>query len=294
MKKASTKSTSAPNPAKATDPVIISVSYLKSAWAAGREDNISLIAAGIAHYALLALVPALGALVLGYGIFADPETVAGHIRVLSENLPGAAAQIIGEQLRNVSEGADGTKGLGLLASLLIALFGARNGARALMTGLNIAFHASEMRGFMRGNLVALAITAAGIVVLVVVGSASAAIAAVTGPAGAAASFCLLALAATGGAALLYRYAPNRPSPEWRNIIPGAILFAAGWLAATAGFAFYAANFGSYNATYGSLGAVVVLITWFYVSALMLLLGAEFATVRMSPTVPRTADTPDSQ
>lgn len=294
MKKASTKSTSAPNPAKATDPVIISVSNLKSAWAAGSEDNISLIAAGIAHYALLALVPALGALVLSYGIFADSETVAGHIRVLSENLPGAAAQIIGEQLRNVSEGADGTKGLGLLASLLIALFGARNGARALMTGLNIAFHASEMRGFMRGNLVALAITAAGIIGLVLVGSASAAVATVTGPAGAAASFCLLALAATGGAALLYRYAPNRPSPEWRNIIPGAILFAAGWLAATAGFAFYAANFGSYNATYGSLGAVVVLITWFYVSALMLLLGAEFATVRMSPTVSRTADTPDSQ
>ncbi len=230
---------------------------------------------------MLALVPALGALILGYGMFADPQTVAGHVRLLSENLPGAAAEIIGEQLRNVSEGADGAKGLGLLATVVIALFGARSGARALMTGLNIAFHAGEMRGFFRGNLLALAITAAGIVGLVLVGSASAAVAALAGPLGAAASFCFLALAATGGAALLYRYAPNRPSPEWHDIIPGAVLFAAGWLAATAGFAFYAANFGSYNATYGSLGAVVVLITWFYVSALMLLLGAEFAAVKAS-------------
>ena len=148
-----------------------------------------------------------------------------------------------------------------------------------MTGLNIAFHAGEARGFLRGNLVALAITLGGIVGLVVLGGLSAALAVIAGPAGALASFLLLSLAATGGAAMLYRYAPNKPSPSWRNILPGAALFATGWLGATAAFAFYAANFGSYNATYGSLGAVVVLITWFYASALLLLLGAEFAAVK---------------
>ena len=257
------------------------LSDLKSAWAAGSADNISIIAAGIAHYALLALVPSLAALVLGYGIFADPATVADHIRALSANLPAAAAEIIGDQLRNVSEGAGSAKGFGLLFALGVALWGARNGARALMTGLNIAFHAGPSRGFLRGNLVALAITASGIIGLVVLGTLTTALAVIAGPAGAVASFLLLSLAATGGAALLYRFAPNTARPGWREILPGAILFAAGWLAATAAFAFYAANFGSYNATYGSLGAVVVLITWFYVSAMLLLLGAELAAVKAS-------------
>ena len=257
------------------------LSDLKAAWASGSDNNISLIAAGIAHYALLALVPTLAALVLAYGIFADPATVTGHIRTLSEELPGSAGEIISNQLRNVSEGADGSKGLGLVASLAIALFGARNGARALMTGLNIAFHADEMRGFVRGNLVALAITVCGIAVLVALGGASTAISAIAGPAGAAAGLVLLGVSAVGGATMLYRFAPNRPSPAWRDILPGALLFAVGWIAATAALGFYAANFGSYNATYGSLGAVIVMITWFYVSALMLLLGAEYAAVKAS-------------
>ena len=131
------------------------LSQLKAAWAAGSENNFSLIAAGIAHYALLALVPALAALVLAYGVFADPETVTKHIAALYENLPPSASELIGKQLRNVSEGAEGAQGLGLIASLAVALFGARSAARALMTGLNIAFSAGEDRGLVRGNLVAL-------------------------------------------------------------------------------------------------------------------------------------------
>lgn len=249
------------------------------AWAAGSENNISLLAAGMAHYALLALVPALGALVLGYGVFAEPETVTRHIAALYDTLPPSASELLGEQLRNVSEGAEGVQGLGLVASLAIALFGARSAARALMSGLNIAFSAGEERGFVRGNLVALGLTFAAIVGLILVAGISAALSLWLGAGGTVASLILLGLAATGGSALLYRYVPNKPEPSWEAIWPGSILFAAGWLAATAGFAFYAANFGSYNATYGSLGAVIVLITWFYLSALMLLLGAELSAGR---------------
>ena len=257
------------------------LSDLKAAWAAGSKDDISLIAAGISHYALLALVPSLVALVLVYGIFADPATVAKHIKILTDNLPSAAATIIGDQLRNVTEGQGTAKGLGLIAALGIALWSARNAARALMTGLNIAFHAGEARSFVRGNLVALAITVGGIAGLILLGGASGALAVIAGPAGTIASAVLLLTAATGGAIALYRFAPNQPALGWRTLLPGAILFAIAWLAATAAFAFYAANFGSYNATYGSLGAVIVLITWFYVSALMLLLGAEFVAVKAS-------------
>ena len=216
---------------------------------------------------------------LGYGLLAEPETVARHIRTLSENLPAAAAGLIGDQLQSVSEGAAGAKGLGLLASLGIALFGARSGARALMDGLNVAFHAGEGRDFLRANLVALAITLAGIIGLALVGSASAALAALSGPAGKIASFAFLVVSAAGGAGLMYRHAPNKPAPAWSAIWPGALTFALAWLGATAGFAWYAANFGNYNATYGSLGAVIVLITWFYASGFFLLFGAEVAALR---------------
>ncbi|WP_199800151.1 YihY/virulence factor BrkB family protein [Qipengyuania aquimaris] len=252
---------------------------LKAAWSKGSDNNIGIIAAGVAHYALLALVPALGALVLGYGLFADPETVAGHIATLSRNLPDSAAELIGDQLENVSEGAAGAKGFGLLLSLGIALVGARNGARALMTGLNVAFGAEEERGFVRANLVALLITIAGVVGLAASGGVVTAIAALSGPVGDIAGFASLLVVASGAAALLYRFAPNKPAPEWGAIWPGAILFAATWIAATAAFAYYAANFGNYNATYGSLGAVIVLITWFYASGFFLLLGAELVAQR---------------
>lgn len=255
------------------------IDQINSAWARGSEDRIGLVAAAIAHYALLALVPMLGAVVLGYGLFADPETVARHIGLLSERLPATAATLISDQLQDVSEGADGAKGLGLLASLGVAIFGARSGARALMDGLNIAFHAGNGRGFVKANLVALVITMAGVAGLALAGAASAALAAFGGIAGRIASVAFLLMAASGGAALLFRFAPDRPAPGWRAIWGGAGLFALLWLGATAAFAYYAANFGSYNATYGSLGAVIVLITWFYASGFFLLLGAELAAVR---------------
>ena len=116
-----------------------------------------------------------------------------------------------------------------------------------------------------------------------------------GPFGELASFIFLLFAASGAAALLYRHAPNNPSPTWSAIWPGAVLFASTWFLATAAFAYYAANFGSYNATYGSLGAVIVLITWFYASGFFLLLGAELAAVRNGRLRPSAnKDVPDSQ
>lgn len=251
---------------------------LKAAWQAGTNDNIGLLAAGIAHYALLALVPALGALVLGYGLFADPETVAAHVDLLARQLPAAAAELIGGQLESVSHGAAGAKGLGLLVSLAIALFGARNGARSLITGINIAYGTDGARGFVKGNLVALALTAAGLGGFIVAGTGSALLAGLGGFAGGLASLAFLLATAILGAALLYRFAPHGSAPAWSVIWPGAMTFAILWLIATAAFGFYAANFGSYNATYGALGAVLALITWFWATGFLLLFGAELTAL----------------
>lgn len=255
------------------------LSDLKTAWQRGSANNIGIVAAGIAHYALLALVPALGALVLAYGLFADPQTVAGHLATLAANLPPSAAELIGDQVKSVASGADGAKGLGFVVSLAVALFGARNGARALMTGLNIVFHADAARGLVKGNLVAVAITGVALTGLVVAGTGSAALASLDGAIGGIASGLFLGSGAMAGSALLYRFAPNAPQPGWAAIWPGSLLFAVAWLAATIGFGLYAANFGSYNATYGALGAVLALITWFWVTGFLLLFGAELAALR---------------
>jgi membrane protein len=199
-------------------------------------------------------------------------------------MPADAARLIGEQLLNVVQGSSGKKGLGLLLALAIALFGARNAAGSIITALNIAYEEEERRGFIKVNLVALAITGAAVITFVIgllgvaalgflhlaLPSSSPVLAALSRVA----TYFALALLAAGAAATLYRYGPSRRNARWRWLTPGSLLFALGWVLLTLGFGFYVANFGNYGATYGSLGAVVVLLTWMYLSAYALLFGAE--------------------
>ena len=249
---------------------------LKSAWSTGSDRNVSLLAAGTAYYAFLAMVPMMAVAVLGYGLLADPETVARHADRIAEALPPSAAGLVTDQLQSVIETETKAKGIGLFVSLLVALFGARSGALAIITGMNIAFHAGEGRGFIKANLLAMALTVAAVLGSGVIAGATGLAAWLGAGIGGLLSFLVTAAAGFGGACLLYRYVPNRPSPAWRGIRRGAALFAIGWTVASSAFGFYAANFGSYNATYGSLGAVVVLLTWLYLTAFLLLFGAFFA------------------
>ena len=249
---------------------------LMAAWNAGGKDNLGLIAAGISYYVFLAMVPLLVVAVLTYGLVADPAMVAQHVAVLAQSLPQSAAELVGEQLVGVTEGRGSAKGLGLVVALAVSLFGARNGAGAIITALNIVFGVKDFRSILRATGLAIGITLGGIVTLAIVAGAIAATSGITGIAGTVAGYLLVGGAGFGAAALLYRVAPNRVNLPWRSIWPGALLFAITWLLATMGFGIYVANFGNYNATYGSLGAVVVLVTWFYLSAYFLLFGAEFS------------------
>jgi membrane protein len=253
-------------------------------WAEAAKDNVGLVAAGTSFYCFLALVPLLGSVVLTYGLVADVQTVGDHIAGLVAVLPAEAAKLIGEQLIAVVQGSSEKKGFGLLIALGVALFGARNAAGALITALNIAYEEEEKRGFIRVNLLALGITAAGVLAAVAGILAVAALnylhlavpqgSPVLIAAGRVVSFILVALAAAGMAALLYRYGPSRQNARWRWLTPGSALFAVSLVLLTLGFGFYASNFGSYGATYGTLSSVVVLLTWIYLSAYALLFGAE--------------------
>ena len=183
----------------------------------------------------------------------------------------------------MTEAKDNAKGLGLAVALAVALFGARNAARSIIGGLNVVFNVEENRGFIKSNAIALAVTLGAVFALAVAGTAVSLAAALPGAAAPVASFALMFLAGMLGAGFLYRVAPNRPDPPWRAVLPGAALFAFVWVGATALFGSYVANIANYNATYGSLGAVVILLTWFYLSAFLLLLGGEFVQARAEQT-----------
>lgn len=247
-------------------------------------DNVGLIAAGVAFYGFLALVPLLGATVLTYGLVAEPATVLRDMQRLTTMLPAEIAGIVGDQLLGVVQTSERAKGLGLLVALGVALFGARNAAGAIITSLNIAYEEEEKRGFIGVTLLALGITAgavlSGVVALLAVTvlgylenllPGSNPVVLVTSKM---ASYLLLALAASAAAAALYRYGPSRDQAKWVWLTPGSLLFALSWMILTLGFGFYVANFGNYGATYGSLSAVVVLLTWLYLSSYALLFGAE--------------------
>ncbi|MEH3158990.1 MAG: YihY family inner membrane protein [Sphingomonas taxi] len=260
------------------------MAVLRRTWAETSSDNVGLIAAGVAFYGFLALVPLLGAMVLSYGLVADPQTVIANVRALTAVMPADAARLVGEQLMNVVQSSDGKKGLGLLLALGLALFGARSGAGAVVTALNVAYEEEERRGFLRVNLLSLGITAAAVCVALLAAVAIAALGQLEellpgapGPVvamGKAASYVVLLAAGAGAAATLYRFGPSRAQARWVWLTPGSLLTAIGWLLLSLGFGIYVANFGNYNATYGSLSAVVVMMTWLYLSSYVLILGAE--------------------
>ena len=199
-------------------------------------------------------------------------------------MPADAAKLIAEQLLSVVHTSSTKKGLGLIVALVLALYGARNGASAMITGLDIAYEEQEDRSFFRLVLLSLAITVGGILVAIIAMFAVAALGHLDDAfsdapqivivAGKLISYVALVLAGASGAATLYRFGPDRKKAKWVWITPGSLIAAVLWLLLTIGFGLYVADFGNYNATYGSLGAVIVFLTWLYLTAYVLLLGAE--------------------
>lgn len=248
------------------------------------DDNVGLLAAGVAFYAFLAFVPLLAATVLVYGLAAEPETVAKHIRALFGMLPEDAAALIGDQLKAMTESPDSAKGWSLVVALALAIYGASKGSGAIVTALNIAYEVKESRGFIKSTILSLAMTVGALVILVVAAAGISLMGWVEAffpgfPPWVHSLiqilFWAVAVVAVGaGLAALYRYAPNRPDAPWVWVSPGSAAATLLWLIASLGFGLYVSHFGNYNATYGSLGGVVVFLTWLYLSAYIVLMGGE--------------------
>jgi membrane protein len=243
------------------------------------DDHVSVIAAGVAFFGLLATFPAIAATISIAGLFVDPMTVERTLEQWFAGLPQGAGDILQEQARNVAAQGSTSLGWAALLGLVIALYGASKGMKTLMEGMNVAYDEDEKRGFIRLTLTALALTVLLIVGLLVAVGCTLALPLVlerTGLPSALAylSWPVMAVIAIGGLAVLYRYGPSREQPEWRWVTPGATIAIVVWMAGTLAFSLYVQNFGSYNETYGALGGIIVLLTWLWLSAYIVLLGAE--------------------
>lgn len=265
------------------------------------NDRISIIAAGISYYALLSVFPAIAMLIMLYGLVSDAETAGRHLETVSGFLPAEAYEILRQQLERVSGTARGSLGFGLLFSFAFAAWGASRAVDALITALNVAYEEEEARGFIRRNLVALAITLGGlcffalsITAITAVPAAIAVLDLGTTVTAALASlqWALLAIAAILALAGVYRFAPCRAYARFRWLTPGAVVATLLWLLSSLLFSFYVANFGSYNETFGSIGAVVVLLLWFYISAFAVCIGAEINAELEHQTYRDTTTGPD--
>jgi membrane protein len=253
-------------------------------WNQSWLDNIGLIAAGVAFYGFLALVPLLGILVLSYGMFAQPATVVEHVMAMLKILPPDVVELIGQLLINAVDSSKQTSGLGILVALAIALYAGSNGAGAIMSALNIAYEEKESRSLVRFYAIAFAITVIAVLIALVALAAMAAVGELerilpkaSGSmliAGKLGLYLAMAVLAAGVAATLYRFGPSREDARWQWLTPGSIFTALVWLLLAMGFSFYVTRLTDYDATYGSIAAIVMLLTWMYLSAYVFLFGAE--------------------
>lgn len=247
------------------------------------EDRVGLIAAGVAFYGLLALFPAITALLAIGGLFAEPNQIIDQLSALNGIVPQEAMAIITEQATSVAGSREGGLGLAAIFGILLALYSASKGMGSLMEGMNVAYDEHEERGFVRLKLQTFGLTLFLIFGLLIglVAMISVPIAinmlnfgALTEAFGTVLVVVFLMALTLIGLAVLYRYGPSRDAAEIKWVSGGALTACILWIVGSAGFAFYVANFGSYNESFGTLGGVVILLMWLWISAYVIMLGAE--------------------
>ncbi len=248
-----------------------------------QEDRFLAVAAGVVFYMLLALFPALTALVSFYGFFADPLAINQHLSLLSGVLPESSLAIIRDEIDRLAGTSRSALSFGFLFGLGFALWSANAGTKAIIDALNVVYDETEQRGFIRLTLIAFAFTICGLIFIIFALGAVVVLPLVLSWFGLESSatqiisllrwptlFAVVLL----WLALLYRFAPCRTAPRWEWVSIGSLFAAIAWMAGSAAFSWYLTNFASYDATYGSLGAAIGLMMWLWLSISMVLLGGE--------------------
>jgi YihY family inner membrane protein len=271
---------------------------VRRAWAENNADNMPTIAGGVAFFGFLAVFPALIALISIYGLVVSPDEAARQVEELTTGLPDSARDLIADQVTAVTENTGGALSLGLLVSIVAALWSASGGVNNLVKAVNIAYDEVETRNVVKLRALSLALTLGAIVFVVLTIGLVAVLPVVLDalPLGAVGTVlaeigrwvALLAVVA-GSLAILYRIAPDRDAPRFRWVSLGSIVVTLAWAVVSLGFTVYVNNFGSYNKTYGAIAGVIVLMLWLYLTCYLILLGAEINAEAEHQTAVDTTD-----
>lgn len=247
-----------------------------------RHDHVVIIAAGVAFYAVLALLPAMFIAVSLYGLFTTTAEAERQIEFLFSVLPESANLALSAQMRSIAATSQANLSLGFAVSTVALVWTVSNAIRAMVGAVKIAYNQEEERSIFESRIVAMVSTVFAIVGTVAALAVVAAVPALLqsiDPTDTIVTLGNFRWIAIGAAVLvtvgaLYRYAPPIRPEGWRDVLPGAILAAGLWSVASVAFSVYVSSAATYNATYGTLGGAVVLLLWFWLSALSVILGAE--------------------
>ena len=247
------------------------------------DDRLLATAGGVVFFGLLAIFPAVTALVSSYGLFADPATISDNLQTLAMMLPAGTFEIVEDQIARVVSKGNSALGATFLFGLVLAVWSANAGIKSIFDALNVAYEEREKRGFIKLNLISLSFTVGAIVALLLMVGAVVAFPLTLDHLGIApesklivalARWPLLLVILLAALAVLYRFAPSRDAPRWQWLSIGAVAAALLWIAGSSLLSWYLSAFANYNATYGSLGAAIGLMTWMWMSAISIMFGAE--------------------
>ena len=246
-------------------------------------ENLTLICGGMAMYALLSVFPALAAAVSIYGLFTTPADAIKQVQVFAGVLPPGVWAIFQSQLQTITRHQTSTLSTAAILGLVIALWSARSAMSALMSGTNLAYGETEKRKFYVQILTSLALTIGAVVGFLVMLMLGVVIPVTLNLLGTSTwiqwladglQWALLWAFTVVALAMVYRYAPARERARWHWVKWGSCIGATLWLAMSAVFAFYVQAFANYGKTYGALGGVISLLMWFYLSSVIVVLGAQ--------------------
>lgn len=246
-------------------------------------DRVTLIAAGVTYFMLLSLFPALGALVALYGFVADPTAIMAHISFLAGVFPPGSFDLILNQITSLTQQATSTRSLAFFGGLLVAIWSANSGMKALFDAMNVAYRENEKRSLVRLNLLSLGFTFCALVVAIILIAAIGIVPAVLKYLwlddwqellARLARWPFIILIFGCGISMIYRYGPSREEAKIKWLSWGVVFSTLLWLLASVLFSFYLENFANYNATYGTLGALIGLMVWVWISVIILIVGAE--------------------
>lgn len=243
------------------------------------NEDISIVAGGVALFAILSLMPALASIIAIYSLGSSPADIAAQVAPLERVVPPAVVTVVADQLRAAAESPGPTLGLATAFTLTLALIGAIGGVRSLMTAISFVHRRPDTRSFLRRTAIALALGLGAIVTVVIAvalivvlptafrllrleADTEAIIAAGRWPA--------LLLLVMVGLAVLYRVGTEQPP---RHLLAGTLFAALAWLASSYGLSLYVDRVANYSGLYGAFGGVMIVLLWFYVSSLVILIGA---------------------